>query len=422
MDNQLLPPDSPSPIFTPLPPPRRSRVPLIALAAVIILPVIAGGAFAYVRFTQSPERVVQKMIGQIEGVTSFAYAGEVRVTVDASDLSASSGGLLPATETTAANDFILSFAGATDIHDLNNILSSFVLRLTTNVMPEGQIGLGLESRTIGKLSFVKISDAPNLGFIDLSALGNQWIKIDMAALQKQLGVSTKQPQEPSLTTEEATKIKTILREVNLFTITKQLRGETIEGQTTHHYAFALNKAEVKKVIVDIYQTQESEAWSPQQLTALDNWLAATTLPDGEIWIGKNDSLPYKITLQATDLNLGLSFPINKLAITLTFKNFNQPISVDAPSPSVPLEEVLSKFFGEFLGVSQLNNQESIEDQNLTKDTDGDTLTDRMEISYGTDPKLTDSDGDGFSDGEEIRNGFNPNGPGKLDVPTLDFDN
>lgn len=47
------------------------------------------------------------------------------------------------------------------------------------------------------------------------------------------------------------------------------------------------------------------------------------------------------------------------------------------------------------------------------DDDGDKLSNRDEVRYGTDPKNPDTDGDGFKDGDEVRAGYNPKGPGRL---------
>ena len=59
---------------------------------------------------------------------------------------------------------------------------------------------------------------------------------------------------------------------------------------------------------------------------------------------------------------------------------------------------------------------------LVSDTDGDGLSDGLETQLGTNPCDTDSDDDGFPDGWEVRYGFNPlsaSSPDPLDDPDMD---
>ena len=50
------------------------------------------------------------------------------------------------------------------------------------------------------------------------------------------------------------------------------------------------------------------------------------------------------------------------------------------------------------------------------DSDSDGLFDREEVVlYRTNPLVADTDGDGFLDGAEVQSGYDPNGPGRLNI-------
>ena len=50
------------------------------------------------------------------------------------------------------------------------------------------------------------------------------------------------------------------------------------------------------------------------------------------------------------------------------------------------------------------------------DSDGDCLTDALELAFGSDPVNTDSDSDGYADGLEVKNGYNPVDPAPIKLP------
>ncbi|MEK7584527.1 MAG: thrombospondin type 3 repeat-containing protein, partial [Patescibacteria group bacterium] len=55
---------------------------------------------------------------------------------------------------------------------------------------------------------------------------------------------------------------------------------------------------------------------------------------------------------------------------------------------------------------------------LLRDLDEDGLPDIVELYYASSDAIPDTDGDGFADGQEVQNGYNPAGPGSLDVRSV----
>ncbi len=76
------------------------------------------------------------------------------------------------------------------------------------------------------------------------------------------------------------------------------------------------------------------------------------------------------------------------------------------------------------GISNANlNKIPLADANFKGlDTDGDGLSDTIELALGTDKTKNDSDGDGFKDKAELLGNFNPNGKGTTTVDMKFADN
>jgi hypothetical protein len=66
-------------------------------------------------------------------------------------------------------------------------------------------------------------------------------------------------------------------------------------------------------------------------------------------------------------------------------------------------------------LSAVSQTESIQNQILDQDADGDGLKDWEETLWGSDPKKADTDGDGTKDGEEVKLGRNPSIKGPKDI-------
>lgn len=419
-------PSNPQPLqsFSTFPsqPQMKANKTLLAIISVIGMLVIGGGALAYFYYFQSPEKIVQRMATKLADVESLEYSGEIKAEVDASSLTGGTSLLQPVQPTEAtkkASNFSINFNGVSNVKDLNNPQGSFSFNINTDALTEGQFNFELEVRNVGKIIYVKISDVPNLGLFDLSAVKNQWVKIDTEALKKQFGLEKLEEQlkeaqkQQELSPEQIEKLKEAIQQAEILKITQKLPSEKINGVSTHHYKFAIDKQGIKKLTTDISQIVQNKALTEKELADFDKSLEAIELPEGEIWIGKKDLLPYKVSLSSTIKETEQSKTSGKISFTLLFKNFNKPVQIDIPAQAKPLEEVLGGLFGGLQGLTPGSQFPSAGQQDFSKDTDKDGLPDQLEAIYGTNPNKADTDGDGFKDGEEIEKGFNPNGPGKL---------
>lgn len=402
---------------------KKILLPVIAIVGGAL--IVGGGAFAYFYYFQSPEKNIQKMIVKLAEIKSLEYSGELSTEINVGDLPGGNGGFLPSAQLFSPKKESRTsseFSGSFDIQEANSPKGQFSFNLKTDALPLAELAFGAEAIMIDESFYVRLSDAPNLGLIDLSALKNQWIKINPKALTKQFDnnplwekqIAKAQPGR-NLSPEQTKKLTTAFRQAKIFKITDKLAGEKIEGVGTHHYKFIIDEVGIKKFIIDSAEIIQGKTPTEEEAKAFDKGFESVGSLNGEIWIGKKDYLPRKLALNSTMRATETSMVSGKTNFTISFRNFNKPAQIEAPSETKPLEELLGGLFGGLKGFTPAISSPPVNRQGLGDDADADKdgLSDQREQVYGTDPNQADTDGDGFKDGDEVKNGYNPNGAGKL---------
>lgn len=432
--NSPLSPSQPSPdeiLSEPIysaPPKRLNKALLVGGLVMVGLLIVGGGVFAYFNYFPSPTKIIQKMFAKLAETKfkTLEYSGEIKIAADASNL-LSSGfpqPTQPATDKKVSN-LLIDFTGSSDIQNLDDTKNLFALTIKTDALSSAESVFGLEARVIGKAAYVKFNSLPNLGFFDLSAVKNQWVKIDGSALKIPTGLEKiEQPvseasKKSGLTQEQNEKISIILGQAKIIKTIEKLPSEKIEGVNAYHYKIIFDQEAVKKVAPEIGQIIQNRILTEIELAEFNKYFATVELPAVEIWIGKTDLLPRKIFLSATIKASDKLKASGQISFALVFKSFNQPVKIEVPAPVKTLEEILSGLFGGSFGISSSTALPSASQPEAIKDTDNDGLTDQQEIIYGTDLNNPDTDGDGFKDGDEVKNGYNPKGAGKLTTKPLD---
>ena len=370
-------------VFAPPLPKKSKRIPTI-IAIIICLLLVGGGTFAYFNYFQSPERVCRKMIEKMEKVKSFEYSGTAKIEVEMSgenSLDSLLGGdNYPETavpQNTKAT-LTLDVQGAFDRNDEQNQKTYSVLDLNLGTLAEGvdfSLGLGLETKTIGKLSYFRLTKIPSLGIIDLNSLKNRWFEVDVEKLSELLGPEAeeqlrKMEERQKGEAEQINRLLEEFKESKTLKISEKLSDEKINNTNTYHYKFTIDKEESKKFLRELIKIGESniedESLKPKEEElgkGLDELLEKTELLGGEVWIGKKDSMLHKVSFEmATKKTKGVSM---KFSGFLVLKDFNKPVQIEIPSSAEPIEEIFKGLFGGILGM----DTESPKDRRIISDMD-----------------------------------------------------
>lgn len=461
-----------------LPTVKFNKIAIIITTTLAFLFLGAGALAYYYYYFPTPERVIGKMLDRLGSINSLAYASELKIEYqfdkslkDNSFYKNFSSMVAPsALELLAAPNFfdkphqvILNLSGQTDFQ--SNAKNVINFKIQTDELFSNTV-LGAEVRSFDRLFYANL-DLPNLGFVDLSVLKNQWIKYDAVDSIDKLNNNNLENADNSLkasTTavisffDKAILARDILVRSSVFQITSTLPSEIINNNDTWHYGFVINRESLIKFIgeIDNIFTAEGKRLTEQEIVKIRESLNKLELIKGEIWIGKKDFLPYKlfIDLAVKDESLSVSdtgvdpIKIKNIFLTLSGQNFNQPIIILEPEVTKSFQEAIMIVLSQVIVVEEnpmteeiyrtdtgpagdqnqpeilATSTEILGDQtlpmgigdniiiNLDSDNDGLSDYDETEI-YNTNPLLPDTDSDGYLDGAEVKNGYNPNGDGLL---------
>lgn len=319
----------------------------IAIVGIGIL-VLLAGIFGYIYFQRTPEKIMAKMYEATKNIKTYEWNGEIQTTIFL--------GSLPMTESNnkTVSHLKVAFKGKVDIRDLNVPKAKIDLDLV--LTPKGSneiltfpLNLKGEMRIIDEATYLKFSNLPNLGLIDLSFLSDQWIKIE-----------TKEKEIPSkraeLNPEQIEKISEMIKNARAIKVVKKLPTEKIEGTDTYHYKFLVDTEALKKLVIEIITFLQNKELTKQETAKIEEALSINA--EGEIWIGKKDYLPYKVVLKIQPKESQKIEIPREMTFTISFKNYNKPVEeIEIPSPVKTLEEVMteimSRLFGKFFEKMQL---------------------------------------------------------------------
>lgn len=353
---------------------RRWRMIKIGLTiCTLFLLIGAGGVFAYVGFAGSPTAIAEKMTSTMSDVTTMEYAGVIDVELQAEDIPQNVYSVPSASGTQKSETLklLMNFSGKSDVRDIHNPKSLFVMNLGVEALGEESIYFGMETRSFGEIFYIMFTDLGDLGFFDLSVLNKQWIKVDPAAIAQQFGLTEEELREfqeqqknQQLSPEQLEQIRRAYIDAHVITITEKLSADTVEGKKTHHFKYEVNKDGLKKFIVAVAEIVDEDTITDEELRNFDDAMQSIESIGGELWIGKKDYLLHKMTLGMNIRDAGDAGVTGVVNFSLTAKNYNQPVQIEVPSSSKTVEELLESILGNMPGQNPLVSESATSPQRV----------------------------------------------------------
>ncbi len=321
---------------------------ILVIAFLLVLFLGGAGAYAYFYIFPSPERVIQEMFKQQKKADFFGYESQV-------DFKISSG-----KEGAADQRFLVKINGKYDMRNEKNIKSLSVVDASFSGGFLGNLSIGLEVRTLGDVSYIRATNLPKLGFIDLSSIQNKWIKINAKDAAKQLGMSgelEKREEEKNkiqdVLLERMDKITKLFKQSGIIQSIDKLPDAVINGHKTYHYKIVVNKDALRGFLSETLKIVYPERKiSKEELVSFNSFFENLRINDIELWIGKEDKLLYKVSANFDGRSSKNASNAN-LSLEIKFKDYNKEVDIKAPTDAKSIQDILkgSSFLGKVEGLN-----------------------------------------------------------------------
>jgi hypothetical protein len=355
------------------------KVATLALVAVVAATFSPFGASAATTKYVSNQTILKEMVTKMFAIDAMNFEGTLSFKPPAT-------AVVNSYEDYPFQKLLMKFYGSSNLERITNKKQS-----TFSLMVFDQSGADLyphfDSVTDGGISYFKVS---NLNWIisqlnsrtmldsgtaaatttkpfGLEDLDNKWISITPDSIKNLLTMSMDSAADSSSSIDSLTKIYLeemlaereneskqtmkklgdvlkIAQQKNLFSISR-LKDEVIDGTNSYHLKLILNKLRIKPFLLAAQKVLGGEQMTSKEIDASIKDFAKTQMTGIELWVGKDDFLLRKISmgLKIKESNLKNS-PAAEVSFSLNLSSFNNTAVINAPSQSMKIEDIISKFF------------------------------------------------------------------------------
>lgn len=412
--------------------PQSKKKPIIIVAVILGVILISGGLlFAADRFfdieisfisklfksetsenvvqttlQETPEEVIGKMFSSFKNIKTSQDLFEIEIT-DKDDNKITN----------------ISVSGSYDLSAFEKKKIDYTFKMS---QPDSEVNVFLDFRYVDETAYIKLLEGSKIPLFDLSGLQDKWFYFS-SQKKKDLGiVSGDDKKTAGLNEDEQETILELLKKAKLFKTAESIEGDTINSTPVFHYMVTLDSEGFAQLMDKLQEAEQDKInnqnfpipFPKERIDEMKDSMKNIKDMPIEIWIEKGTYFLRKVSVENFETDVtkpdGTKGKANIL-LNIELNNINDPVNIEAPEGGQSLEQIMQSLFSKMVGQTSLSQSGGMGfgTMDMTKDNDGDGLTNQDEFFYNTNPTNPDTDGDGFLDGDEVKNGYNPNGPGKL---------
>lgn len=317
---------------------------IVLLSNIFFLPISQAEPYPF-----TPRELMEEMLNQMSQARSYRYWGVARKTEK---------------EVLHTNSRLAMFLNdgsenglryKTDITGFVDATTSGTVKRFFSIHNTELIN-GNERKRAGYIDYISNGNAvyfylnttvPEMGETSTPFEG-EWLRLDSASVGSFLPFEfdyvhrLSNSLSPPFMTEEQRVLFKVLEAYQVVQLTQLSDGE-LDGTHVFRLRFTLNKNQLLRFKNEARYITTGRYYSASELAALRQQLLRTPLPSGEIWIGKDDLLPRKISTHVHEKrpNMLGTYTSSK-QFTLYFDSFNNlPVAIEPPVSSRDFIEVLN---------------------------------------------------------------------------------
>ncbi|MES2437270.1 MAG: hypothetical protein V4519_04660 [Patescibacteria group bacterium] len=320
------------------------------IAIIVLLLLVAGVAAAAYKFAEQklePKQVLLKAYEKAQTTKSAYFSANAKFNVQAEKDTANN---IIAAESA---EFTLKMEGSSDVTNPDSPKVDLTMGGDISAKTEkGDISgkIDLSARGIDDQIYIKLNDfsvsytpvtpdpltAGIIGFVEgmVSGFKGKWIITEEATST----VTTNDiPQE----------VKDELNKFEYIESIENMGDEKINGVNSYHYKIRVNTDMLFKILAKAEKDAEVQK-------KMEEYIVRGTdkqNPVVEVWIGKSDFNIYKVVLNPAVVDDIETKTTITMQGEMVIKDYNKPVTVEAPKDAVELETIIEEAFGGLLGPS-----------------------------------------------------------------------